>query len=259
MDKFCSERGTLLDNGGVKTLKNPELHSLHCLVDVNICYSSGYEVLAPAANGTGYCRAFDLGSNGTATMLSFARARGQGGGSCSTCSNEDPSAPTRGFRATVLGTIATAATSGAAAMLENVQALAHGAACPAGYAETAAPVSDNSLCLPTAPAPPPICSPGTFSATTNNAASCKACPSGKYQDHTGQTACVACTAGKYQDLAGQTACVACAAGKSQFLLGQTVCAACAAGEYQDTRWSPACRASTSRPRARPPRRARARP
>ena len=45
MDTFCINRGTLLDNPSVKTLRNPELHTIHCLVDVSRCRNSGYEVL----------------------------------------------------------------------------------------------------------------------------------------------------------------------------------------------------------------------
>ena len=146
MDKLCSERGTMLDNPSLQTLQSPERHSLHCLVDVEPCYNSGFEVLAPAAaGGSGYCRAFDLGSAGTTTMLAFARAQG----SCSTCTN--PSGLTHGFKAKVVGTVMTPATSGAAAVLKDVRALAHGADCPEGYTETAAPVEDSSLCLATTP------------------------------------------------------------------------------------------------------------
>ena len=159
MDKYCSVRGTLLDNPGVRTLQNPGAHSVHCLVDVRACYGSGFEVLAPAAGGGGgggggYCRAFDLGSAGTSTMLAFARAQGKQGGSCSTCTSADAGAVARGFRATVVGTVKAPATSGAAATLEDVRALAFGAACPAGYAATAAPARDGALCFP-APAPTP--------------------------------------------------------------------------------------------------------
>ena len=36
MDHFCIERGTLLDNPSTETLKNPEEHSFHCLLDVGV-------------------------------------------------------------------------------------------------------------------------------------------------------------------------------------------------------------------------------
>ena len=52
MDNFCIQRGTLLDNPSVQTLKNPELHSIHCLVDVSVCVNSGYAILErPTATG----------------------------------------------------------------------------------------------------------------------------------------------------------------------------------------------------------------
>ena len=43
MDRYCINRGTLLDNAQVKTLLNPEKHSLHCLVDVGVCRDIGLQ------------------------------------------------------------------------------------------------------------------------------------------------------------------------------------------------------------------------
>ena len=52
MDNFCIQRGTLLDHPTVQTLKNPEVHSIHCLVDVPRCVNSGYAILErPTATG----------------------------------------------------------------------------------------------------------------------------------------------------------------------------------------------------------------
>ena len=60
MDRYCINRETLLDNAQLKTLLTPELHSVHCLVDVGVCRDSGYEILAPLASPTAdaaYCHA----------------------------------------------------------------------------------------------------------------------------------------------------------------------------------------------------------
>lgn len=45
MDWFCIDRGVLLDNSRVRTLEGPDVHSIHCLVDVGICVNSAFEVL----------------------------------------------------------------------------------------------------------------------------------------------------------------------------------------------------------------------
>jgi hypothetical protein len=45
MDFFCINRGTLLDAPDVVTLQDPQLHSLHCLIDVPSCVSTDFNVL----------------------------------------------------------------------------------------------------------------------------------------------------------------------------------------------------------------------
>ncbi|OEU12494.1 hypothetical protein FRACYDRAFT_191288, partial [Fragilariopsis cylindrus CCMP1102] len=52
MDLFCINRGTLLDNPSVRTLENPELHSVHCLIDVNQCVTSSFEILMDPSSGS---------------------------------------------------------------------------------------------------------------------------------------------------------------------------------------------------------------
>ena len=51
MDRYCIDRGTLLDRPRVKTLENPGAHSVHCLVDVGVCNSSPFELLTPPTSG----------------------------------------------------------------------------------------------------------------------------------------------------------------------------------------------------------------
>lgn len=66
MDNFCIERGTLLDNPSVRTLENPEKHSMHCLLDVPSCVLSRYALLAePATPGGLYSVKYQLGAEGT--------------------------------------------------------------------------------------------------------------------------------------------------------------------------------------------------
>jgi hypothetical protein len=97
----CIDRGTLLDNNSVKTLEEPDRHTVHCLVDVPRCINSGYEILVDPEEGSNsdYGRAFKLDSEGNSRVLSLARDIGN----CGTCSSSG--SQTRGFRATVVGTI----------------------------------------------------------------------------------------------------------------------------------------------------------
>ena len=124
MDTFSIERGTLLDNPSVISLVNPELHSYHCLLDVDACIRSGYEVLIdpprPPSSSLSlsssllsqqqhqqqqyYSRGIRLDDNGNKQILSMARSTGHHG-LCSTCTNTTEGSPTRGFRATVNGTV----------------------------------------------------------------------------------------------------------------------------------------------------------
>ncbi len=106
MDTFCINRGTLLDNPSLTTLDHPQDHTVHCLVDVDSCWRSGFELLRdPAgsyeASGI-HCRAFQLDKNGNELALSFARATGKKGG-CTTCTG-GADGLVKGMRATMLGT-----------------------------------------------------------------------------------------------------------------------------------------------------------
>ena len=51
MDDFCIERGTLFDNQDLVTLENPDQHSVHCLVDVQSCVTSPWEILSDPMMG----------------------------------------------------------------------------------------------------------------------------------------------------------------------------------------------------------------
>ena len=108
MDTFCIERGTLLDNPRVDTLKNPELHSYHCLLDVTACTRSGFQVLGEKNPTTGeHCLGYRLGESDR--VLAAGRAHGTTTRQpdffpCSTCFGPDEN-PIAGYRATVIGTV----------------------------------------------------------------------------------------------------------------------------------------------------------
>jgi len=99
MDNYCINLGTLLDNPSVKTLEGPDVHSVHCLVDVEQCFKSGFEVLAdPEITGESkYCRAYELDGKGNDMVITLARNIG----SCSTCNSSGTLK--QGFRATIKG------------------------------------------------------------------------------------------------------------------------------------------------------------
>jgi len=129
MDKFCIERGTLLDNPSVKTLRNPERHSVHCLVDVGRCVNSGFEILFDPPPGQElYQRAWTLDEDGADAMLTLARATGRRG-SCSTCNDELAISLRNGFRATIFGDVADMGDSSNPATLTNVVAMSTDVGC----------------------------------------------------------------------------------------------------------------------------------
>lgn len=100
MDQYCIDRGTLLDDPGTDTLDEPELHSVHCLVDISSCTNSGYEILTdPQPGSTKYCRTFRLDDAGETMAIALAREVGM----CDTCSENGEKS--EGFRATVVGTV----------------------------------------------------------------------------------------------------------------------------------------------------------
>lgn len=89
------------------TLKNPEKHSFHCLLDVPLCSESGYLVLTDKDETTGmHCLGYRLEE--TDAVLSAGRAAGRSptgqADDCTSCTG-DQSSPNRGFRATVKGTV----------------------------------------------------------------------------------------------------------------------------------------------------------
>lgn len=104
MDFFCINRGTLLDNPSVRTLEDPGKHSVHCLIDVNSCVSSPFEILLdPKGNETTFKRGWQLDDASKETAIALAKAVG----SCSDCdpANNRLNAHVNGFRAAMTATI----------------------------------------------------------------------------------------------------------------------------------------------------------
>ncbi|KAL7541591.1 hypothetical protein ACHAWF_006979 [Thalassiosira exigua] len=102
MDRFCIDLGYLLDNSDVVTLEHPEEHSYHCLLDVDLCYESGYVVLTEKDPETGL-HGIGYRLEETDTVLQVGRAAGRYD-YCETCTGGD-SSPEYGFRATITGTV----------------------------------------------------------------------------------------------------------------------------------------------------------
>jgi len=104
MDFFCINRGTLLDNPSVRTLEGPGEHSVHCLVDVNSCVSSPFEILLDPKDGELlYKRGWQLDDASKQRAIALA----QSVGSCSTCdpANNRDSSHVKGFRMALTATI----------------------------------------------------------------------------------------------------------------------------------------------------------
>ncbi|EQC38751.1 hypothetical protein SDRG_03715 [Saprolegnia diclina VS20] len=75
MDNFCITRGVMVDNPTTLTLQHPEVHSIHCLVDLTACTESGYSILSPpSAPGANYTVKYQLGTDGTALAIKYGMA-----------------------------------------------------------------------------------------------------------------------------------------------------------------------------------------
>ena len=107
MDSFCINFGKLLDNQTVVTLENPEKHTVHCLVDLSICFNSGYNILLPNPKfgqdrESKFVHALTLDKTGNELVLKIARENGNGG-SCSTCTGSGKISA--GLRFTYIGKV----------------------------------------------------------------------------------------------------------------------------------------------------------
>lgn len=103
MDYFCIQRGTLLDRPSVPTLERPDLHSVHCLIDVSVCVESDFEILMdPTDDGTMlYGRGWRLSEPAKAQAIQLAATLGV----CSTCENNHSNGVSAGFRVAFTGIV----------------------------------------------------------------------------------------------------------------------------------------------------------
>ncbi|KAL7483044.1 hypothetical protein ACHAW6_008695 [Cyclotella cf. meneghiniana] len=153
VDNFCIELGNLLDNPSVKTLEHPEVHSFHCLLDVESCRNGGYQVLGEKNQDTGmHCLGFRL--NDTDAVVAAGQSFGRNG-SCMSCAGNS-SAPEYGWLATVKGNVMELGDGSngifGTPILNNVELLSSDVEC---NTTTVPP-----LCVVTAPTPPsPTSSP----------------------------------------------------------------------------------------------------
>jgi hypothetical protein len=100
MDFYCIDRKFLLDRSSIRTLERPELHSVHCLVDVGQCNESPFEILSdPLSGDTLYARGWRLDDATKNRIIDLARTVG----SCSTCENRQ--GLIQGFRAALNATV----------------------------------------------------------------------------------------------------------------------------------------------------------
>ena len=107
MDIFCIDRGTLMDSGDtITTLEQPDQHSVHCMVDIEVCRDSGFEVLLdPLSANDLYCRGYRLDATGNDLAIAFAREHGD----CDTCDADSASECRQPRRVVTAASIAAAA------------------------------------------------------------------------------------------------------------------------------------------------------
>jgi hypothetical protein len=77
-------RGRLLDTGEV-TLAAPGSHTLHCLVDLDVCNIGPWFILQDPTPTSGGLHTVQYQLNDHTGMLTLARQAGRSGGGCRTC------------------------------------------------------------------------------------------------------------------------------------------------------------------------------
>ena len=100
---FCINLGSLLDTGD-KTLKHPDRHSVHCLIDVGQCVNSGFQLLSqnPDADSGEHVQLAEFDDAGHDMAVDLAKAVG----SCTDCDNgRNSNFLSRGLQMTVIGTL----------------------------------------------------------------------------------------------------------------------------------------------------------
>lgn len=139
MDRWCITNGVLMDDPTVVSLKNPEKHSVSCLIEVPTCVASGYEVLSDPQGGSDmYCRSFHLDESGANQSIAFAKEVG----SCGICNGTQA----KGLQATITGTIVESTNSSEPPMLMVSRVLDSSTSCSS--LENVTPVTDFPCIAP---------------------------------------------------------------------------------------------------------------
>jgi hypothetical protein len=129
-------------------------------------------------------------------------------------------------------------------------------ACPTGYHQEHAGTYHCDLCamgtftIAVAQTACITCRPGTYGLSisdhTSQDAHCEDCQVGRYGGGGDQSYeaghCINCPTGKFEETSGQTTCKLCALGKYQDEEDQTACKLCAKGSYADENGLPVCKA-----------------
>ena len=124
MDYFCIAQGFLLDNPSVATLERPDLHSIHCLIEVPECTNTPYEILFPPKRTTPpqdllYTRGYRLDDTTKAQLLEL----GQTVGICGSC--HDGGTVQQGLTVLVQGTVVAVADGDTPPTIGGVVSLAN--------------------------------------------------------------------------------------------------------------------------------------
>lgn len=140
MDHYCIDRGTLLDNSAVTTLAEPGRHSIHCAVDVAVCYDSGFSLLELVSTNN-YRVKYNLAASAKDVVLQVGKAE------------RDNNGDNGEFRITVSGTLAAATYGNADFTIEHTAITWGGVACSdsahdGGVATASPPPSAPSSCPP---------------------------------------------------------------------------------------------------------------
>ena len=101
MDRFCIDQVNMIDNG-LPTLKQPEKHSVHCLIEIASCVESGYEILVNV-NASEYQRAVALDSVGNEMVIVYAKKVGL----CLQCDQGTSGGQQYGLAGTIVGMLDT--------------------------------------------------------------------------------------------------------------------------------------------------------
>ena len=144
MDKYCIDLGVLLDNRAVKTLENPELHSVHCLVDVSLCTNTPFTILVPNPSGSpAFAVGLTLDDFGRQKSIEAARDIGI----CSTC--KSGGSLRLGFRGVFFGSITQQATDTEPAVFSVKNVTVSPLALNSSASSNGCPVGSSNLNLTT--------------------------------------------------------------------------------------------------------------